>query len=66
MFGARGLKLRLEREEGLAMWSSGRQFQTEGAASTNALRQKGIWRVGGIEKKPNGLSRERHGKKSRK
>lgn len=37
---------------------SGRQFQTEGTASTNALRWEGIWNIGGREKKPKWLEQK--------
>lgn len=48
------------------MWSSGKQSQTEGTASTNALRWEGIWHVGGIEKKPQWLEQREEWEKSRK
>lgn len=58
--GPEALELRLERDDELATGSLGREFQTEGPAGTNALRRKGVWHVGGTEKRPE-LLQQREG-----
>ena len=41
-----------ERDEELAMGSSGREFQLEGLTRTNTLRWEGVWHFEGTEKRP--------------
>ena len=50
--GPEDLEGRFERDEELAMGSSGREFQLEGLARTNTLRWEGVWHFEGTEKRP--------------